>query len=82
MNSQYPPVLAKAYPNTRGSHSVISGTSVTSASTARLNSKNGHPARTTSPIGTLPIPVATNRHTPSGGGVSPIINLSSAMTEK
>ena len=68
--------------NKLGSHNEISGIKVTSIKTTKLTNKNGKPALLTFPMDTLPILDATNKQTPTGGVVKPIIRFNTAITAK
>lgn len=54
----------------------------TNINTNRLTAKKGSPALLTFPIGVLPILEATNRQTPTGGVVNPMIKFNTAITVK
>ena len=68
--------------NKPGKKSDIWGKRVTTVSTIRLTARKGKLERLTVPIEVLPILEATKRHTPTGGVVSPIMRLRTAMTAK
>ena len=68
--------------NKLGKNSEISGMSVTNVSTKKDTAKNGRLALLTSPMETLPILEETKRQTPTGGVVSPMIKLRTAITAK
>ena len=65
-----------------GRKSDSSGNSDTNTNTKRLTAKNGNPARLTFPMGVLPILEATNKQTPTGGVVRPMIKFRTAITVK
>jgi hypothetical protein len=59
-----------------------SGKRDTKTKTKRLTAKKGRPALLTFPMEVFPILEATNKHTPTGGVVSPMIKFRTAMTVK
>ena len=59
-----------------------SGNSVTKTNTRILIPKKGSPALLTFPIEVLPMLDATNKHTPTGGVVRPMIKFRTAITVK
>ena len=65
-----------------GKKSDSSGNKETSSNTKRLTARNGNPERLTFPIGVLPILDATNKQTPTGGVVRPMIKFNTAITVK
>ena len=65
-----------------GRKSDSSGNRETNINTKRLTARNGNPERLTFPIGVLPILEATNKQTPTGGVVSPMIKFNTAITVK
>ena len=68
--------------NKSGKKSVICGNRVIKISTKKLIPKYGKFALLTFSKGTFPIPDATNKQTPNGGVVKPMIKFSNAIMAK
>ena len=68
--------------NNSGRNNDRLGNSVIKMSTNTLTIKNGKPALLTFAMETFPILEATNRQTPTGGVVKPMIKFKTAITAK